>query len=487
MILYTEVPNMPEKFYVYGNLKMQRPNILLIYVDQHRWDALGANGNPYIHTPNLDQLAMEGANFDHCFVQNALCMPSRASFLTGQYPSQLDITHMGVDMPEDAITWPRLLRPYGYFSANMGKLHFLNHANRDHRIPHPSYGFDQWEISDEPGVYEDAYRAWVRREAPDQLEYLSVGLPPATAVYYDTLDITDTVCHSQTGPRDDFVGAIPFPGDDAYTHSAFVAQRTMDFLKGQDEQRPFLCIAGFYSPHAPWVVPQRYLDLYDPEELPIVNGQLAIGNEPPSIPNPQPPIPEPQLRSAVHGYYAMISEVDNYVGQIMATLAEKGLVENTIVIYTSDHGEWLGDNGRFGKGYPGDDPTVRVPFIIKGLDIISQKCQHLIEAVDVLPTLLELAGIQSPPHLNGRSFAPQLLNRHYQPRDSALTEFHGWKTLRTHHHRYLIHDDGQELLWDDKKKLLDPAENLDVINHHRHLLLQRLLEAERPLPRTWPY
>ena len=465
---------------------MQRPNILMIYVDQHRWDALGANGNPYIHTPNLDKLAADGINFDHYFVQNPLCMPSRVSFLTGRYPSQLGITHMGVNVPEATVTLPQLLQPYGYFSANLGKLHFLNHANRDHRVPYPGYGFNQWEISDEPGVYEDAYRAWVRRVAPDQLDYLSVGLPPATAVFYETLGITDPVHQSLTSPRGDFAGAVPFPGDDGCTHSAFVAQRTINFLQQQDGKQPFLCIAGFYSPHAPWVVPQKYLDLYDPADLPIVNGQLAIANELPPI---QSPIPEAQLRSAVHGYYAMISEVDDYVGQILATLAGQGLDKNTIVIFTSDHGEWLGDSGRFAKGYPGDDPVTRVPFIIKGPEIAaaSENCTHLIEAVDVLPTLLDLAGIQSPPQLNGRSFAPLLLDRPYQPRESALTEFHGWKTLRTRHHRYLIHDDGQELLWDDKNQPLNPAKNPAVVNHHRHLLLQRLLEAERPLPRTWPY
>ena len=142
---------------------MKRPNILILYTDQQRWDALGVNGNPDIQTPNLDRLAQEGVNFDHHFVQNPVCMPSRISFLTGQYPSTLGITHMGVPVPEHTVTLPRLLRNYGYTSANIGKLHFLPHANRDHREIHPAYGFDHLEISDEPGCYEDAYRAWVRR------------------------------------------------------------------------------------------------------------------------------------------------------------------------------------------------------------------------------------------------------------------------------------------------------------------------------------
>ena len=150
----------------------------MLYTDHQRWYALGANGNPHIKTPNLDRLAADGVSFDHHFVQSPVCMPSRVSMLTGQYPGTLGITHMGVPVPETLPALPRLLRNYGYASANIGKLHFLPHANRDHREPHPDYGFDHLEISDEPGCYEDAYRAWVRRKAPQQLDSISVGLAP---------------------------------------------------------------------------------------------------------------------------------------------------------------------------------------------------------------------------------------------------------------------------------------------------------------------
>ncbi len=134
---------------------MKRPNILLIYTDQLRWDALGVNGNREVKTPHLDALAAEGVNFDRHFVQSPLCMPSRVSFLSGQYPATLGITQMGVPVPEELQILPHYLKPAGYKTANIGKLHFLPHANRDHRDLHPSYGFDQLEISDEPGVYED--------------------------------------------------------------------------------------------------------------------------------------------------------------------------------------------------------------------------------------------------------------------------------------------------------------------------------------------
>jgi arylsulfatase A-like enzyme len=418
-------------------------------------------------------------------------MPSRVSFLTGQYPSTLGITHMAVPVPPETVTLAHILGQYGYFCANLGKLHFLPHANRDHRQPHPDYGFDQLEISDEPGVYEDAYRAWVRRVAPDQLDHLSVGLPPATAIWYETMGVRDSVKHPTAEGRFDFKGAIPFPGDEGVTHTAFVAERTIDFLARQSGERPFLGIAGFFAPHAPWVVPQRYLDLYDP-------AQLSLPDYPPDIDAQRSDdyLPDTQLRSARHGYYAMISEVDHHVGRILAQLDQQGLADNTIVLFTSDHGEWLGDHLRFGKGYPGDDAASRVPLIVRwptGIAAPGRTERYIVEAVDVLPTLLECAGIQIPSQLQGESLAPILAGDDFSGRGSALMEHSGWKSLRTRQFRYVVDDEGREMLWDLEK---DPGEYFDVqadpayatvLFEHRRLLLQRLLEMERPLPRTWPY
>jgi len=473
---------------------MQRPNILILYTDQQRWDALGVNGNTDIQTPNLDRLAAEGVNFDHYFVQNPVCMPSRASFLTGQYPSTRGITHMGVPLPQETITLPRLLRPYGYRSANIGKLHFLPHANRDHRVPHPDYGFDQLEIADEPGVYEDAYRAWVRRTRPDQLDLISVGLPPATAVWYETMRIEDRVRHPQAGGRFDFKGATPFPGDADVTHSAFVATQTIEFLRRQRKEQPFLCIAGFYSPHSPWVVPQRYLDQYDPAQLTLPDFPPEVEAQRPAQDTVDALYSDAQLRAARHGYYAMISEVDHYVGQILDELAAQQLDENTIVVFTSDHGEWLGEHLRYGKGYPGHDCVSRAPLLMRlPGGVQDERVSILVEGVDVIPTLLEAAGIQIPPHVQGRSLLPALTGPQPLAQKTALVESTGWKSLRTERFRYVGHADGREFLydlradWGEYYNVADQADYAPVLAEHRHLLLQRLLTMERPRPRTWTY
>jgi arylsulfatase len=468
---------------------MRRPNILLLSTDQWRWDALGVNGNADVQTPNLDRLAGEGTNFDHYFVQNPVCMPSRVSFLSGQYPSTLRITHMGVPVPETTVTLPKLLRPYGYTCANIGKLHFLPHANRDHREPHPDYGFDHLEISDEPGCYEDAYRAWVRTKAPDQLDRISVGLPPATEAWQRVLGVRDGITH----PAERFpLAAQPFRGRSDLTHSAFVAEQTMAFI---DQQRhaPFLCIAGFYSPHSPWVAPQEFLDRYDPNGFTLprfpadVEAQRAAGR-----------CSDAELRAARHGYYAMISEVDYHIGRMLGHLDASGLRDDTVVIFTSDHGEWLGEHLKYGKGYPAPDCVSRVPLLIRrpgDADRPGAIVSRIVEAVDVLPTLLDLAAIQRPASLQGRPLPFEAPPGPVPSADapSALTEGAGWKALRTPGFRYVTHADGRELLFDladdpgEYQDIAGHSTSRDVLGEHRHLLLRRLLAMERPLPRVWSY
>ena len=464
---------------------MDRPNILILYTDQQRWDALGANGNNDIQTPNLDRLATEGVNFSRYFVQNPVCMPSRVSFLTGQYPSTLRITRMGIPVPDDTITLPKMLRNYGYCSANVGKLHFLPHANRDHRQIHPDYGFDHLVISDEPGCYSDAYRSWVEQKDPDQLKYISVGLPPATAVWRQQMDVQDEIPHPEERfPKE----AIAFQGTSSVTHTAFVTEQTIEFITQQKNQ-PFLCVSGYYSPHSPWVAPQEFLDIYDPSELQIPSfppevDQTRMGQK----------FSDQELRSARHGYYAMVSEVDHHVGRILDKLEQFGLTENTIVVFTSDHGEWLGEHLRYGKGYPGHDCVSRVPLIIRYPRKITKgkNINQIVEGVDVVPSLLDYVGIPIPHHLQGNSLT-RVIQNDVRQNSIALMEMTGWKTIRTDKFRYVTESNGRESLFDLQKdpsaykNVADNSGYASVLSDHRLQLLQRLIDMERPLPAIWPY
>ena len=466
---------------------MRRPNFLIIYTDQQRWDALGANGNPHIRTPHLDGLASESVNFDHCFVQNPVCMPSRLSFLTGQYPSTLGVTHMGVPVPQDTVTLPRLLAPYGYRSANIGKLHFQPHANRDHRTHHPSYGFDHLEISDEPGSYEDAYRAWVRRRAPDQLPFISWGLAPMTEVWQQTMGVQDGIDH----PAERFpMRPLPARCRDDMTHTAFVAEQTIEFMRQQARTgQPFLCIAGIYSPHSPWVAPQRFFDTYNPATLPLPTFPPEVDEQR----NAQD-FSDEELRLARQGYFGQVSEVDHHVGQLLAALDQLGMADETVVVFTSDHGDWLGEHLRYGKGYPAHDQCSRVPLLMR-LPRHAARARTdsgLTESLDVLPTILELAAIQIPPHLQGCSLLPRLYGD-APGANAALTEHTGWKSLRTERFRYLLHADGAEHLydlsaeWGDYRNVAAESAYAAELAAVRHQLSHKLLAAERPLPRAWPY
>jgi arylsulfatase A-like enzyme len=466
---------------------MKRPNILILYTDQQRWDAIGAAGNPHIRTPHLDRLADEGLRFDRFYVQNPVCMPSRYSFLTGQYCSTLHVLCNGVPVPEDAPTLPALLHNYGYTSANIGKLHFLPHANRDHRSVHPSYGFDQLEISDEPGCYEDAYRAWIRARDPEQLAHASLGLPPAAESLDPVVRPGDTVRH----PEERFPKrALGYRGKAEFTHSAFVAEQTIEFVRGQRNRKaPFLCIAGFYSPHSPWVAPQEFLDLYDPADLPIAEFPEGMGRE-----RGGHVYSDDELRSATHGYYAMCSEVDHHVGRILHALDQCGMSEDTIVIFTSDHGEFLGEYLNYGKGYPAPDCIARVPCIMRwprGIEEPGRVCPHFVEAVDMVPTLLTCAGIPLPRHLQGHPLP--LPPNAPATRESALTEMQGARSLHTSCHHYIVRRNGTEVLYDLDRThgqyedvAAEPGYQ-GLLAELRLTMLQRLLDMETHLPRTVAY
>ena len=460
-------------------------DVLIIYTDQWRWDALSCLGSP-AKTPVLDAVAARGVHFDHAFVQSPVCMPSRVSMLTGQYPSTLGITHMGVPVPDDTDTIASMLGRRGFRTANIGKLHFLPHANRDHTLPHPSYGFDELALSDEPGVYEDDYRAWVRATDPAAVDDLSCGAPPAAAAWQSALGL-DTI--SAGHARDDYAGYRVFGASAELTHTAWVATRTIESLRGLSDHERSLTIASFFSPHPPFHVPQQFLDLYERDELPLpvltpsdLQRQAEDG------------ISDDDLRAIRHGYYAAISEVDHHVGRILDTLDELGRTENTIIVFVADHGEWLGDHLRFAKGYPADDAVSRVPLIMSwpaGIIAPGRRESGIVEAVDVVPTILDALGIPVPTTVQGQSLTPQLGARTSDRAEVGVTEHDGWRSVRSPEYRYLVHTDGAENLWhvaDDPTNEEEVTERRDeIIAEHRAILIHHMLTTEQPLPRTWAY
>lgn len=454
----------------------KRPNILLIYTDQQRWDSLGCYGNNLAKTPNLDRLAAQGARLNHYFVQNPVCMPSRMSFLTSRYCGSLGIGTNGVPLPDDAIPVNQLLKPYGYQTAQIGKLHFRPHARRDHRDPTDTYGFDTFMLSDEPGCYDDAYIKWVERIAPDQVEHVRSSLPPAAA-HYGRPTYSDQ-------PRNTHE-PYAFAGDEDLTHSAFVTAETSRFIE-QQGTRPFFAIAGFYAPHPPVNPPRRFIEMYRPEDMPLPH----VGKNETIQPFLSHLSPR-QWQEITAYYLALVSHVDDCVGQILQTLDRCGLTDNTMVIFTSDHGEFLGDHGRIQKGMPGHDCITRVPCLIRYPAEIpaGQVIEPLVEAVDIVPTILDFCAVQTPSFVQGQSIRHLLTGTGTAHRPDALTEAfdadgrHRSASLRTDRYRYDCAADGSEWLYDladDPDELNNVADDPSfgpVVAEMRKRLLVRLQGA----------
>ncbi|HUX15928.1 MAG TPA: sulfatase-like hydrolase/transferase, partial [Phycisphaerae bacterium] len=273
------------------------------------------------------------------------------------------------------------------------------------------------------------------------------------------------------------------------THSAFVAEQTLEYLKARRGGEPFFCIGGFYFPHEPWIVPQEFLNLYDEDAMELFEFPEDLDRKR----QDDPRFNDATLRASRRGYYAAVSELDHQIGRILDGLDELGLADDTIVIYTSDHGEFLGEHLRYGKGYPAPDCVMRVPLIARWPGQLGEPGQtrhQLTEAVDLVPTLLSWAGVQVPPHVQGR---PLPLTDDDPGKRAALLEFTGYKVLRLDSLRYIAHADGSETLIDldrDRGEYHNVAGDpgyADRLALCRHELNRKLLEMERPLPRVWPY
>jgi len=425
---------------------MKRPNVLFLYTDQQRWDALGASGNPCIHTPNLDRLASGGVLFENAFCNAPVCMPSRQSMLSGQYPSVVGCTCNGIEMPEDALTVQRILRASGYRTAQI-------------------YGFDHMLLSDEPGCYDDAYIKWVEMHDPAAVPLCQASTPPAW-----------TGKPVEAEPRNTHEPYL-FRGPEGLSHSAFVADECISFVEQQCGS-PFFAIGGFYAPHTPLNPPKRFVDLYDIDSLPLPHmnpddNRLGLS--------------QAAWRKVKAYYYALVSHVDDQVGRILDGLERLGIADDTLVLFTSDHGEHLGDHGRIQKGAPGYDSCSHVPLLMSyaGGFAGGQRHASLVEGVDIVPTILDYCGVQIPPQLQGRSLRPLLDGKPFEARNSVFIEHRfpfgaSWKTVRTREFKLCASGDGQRELYDLRS---DPHELHNVAGDEQYSATMADMQAE--LVRRW--
>jgi arylsulfatase len=388
----------------------QQPNILLICTDQQRFDALGAYGNPHIRTPNLDRLAGEGVLFENCYVQNPVCAPSRASLMTGRYVPAHGLHANGVDIDPNAEMFTKLLAEGGYDCGLVGKFH-LGACFAGRSEPRLDDGFRvfRWAHDPYPGSSENAYHRWLRAAHPELYAQALAGTGETT---WDTMP---TEAH----------------------YSRWIGNETIDFLRSSRQQdKPFLFVANFFDPHHGFGAPPEYRQRYDAAALPRpVTREGELDDKPAVLTEASKrsyaghargfaEYSDDELAEVRASYYAMVTLIDDEVGRILDALDAEGLAQDTVVVFTSDHGELLGDHQLLLKGPFLYDCAVRVPLIVRWPGRFAPaRRTELVQWVDLAPTFLELAGQEPAPAHQGESLLGLLTGQHPAWRDWALCQY----------------------------------------------------------------
>ncbi|HWL38957.1 MAG TPA: sulfatase [Gemmatimonadaceae bacterium] len=434
-----------------------RPNIVFIMTDDQRQDAMSAYGNPILRTPNMDAIGAGGMRFTEFFVTNSLCQPSRASFLTGLYSHAHGVLSNGggpdfADHPglrPDQQTFVHLLREAGYRTALVGKWH----------MPSLPTGFDDWVIFPGQGRYHD----------PDM--------------------IANGARVRMRGHADDVTG-----------------DQALEFLRTRPKRQPFCLLYQFKSPHRSWMPAERYAHVFDDVDVPIPRtfedrlagrpealkrAEMAIADMPDFANRgvlASLPVAERKrlnLEHLVKNYYRVLLSVDENVGRLLNQLEADGIADNTIVMFTSDNGFFLGEHGLFDKRLM-YEPSIRVPMLVRYPARIRPgqvDTTHMALNIDVAPTLLELAGLAIPSWMHGRSMAPLLTGGSIPWREDFLYEYYEYpaehcvrknRGVRTNRWK-LIHFWEQPEEWELYDLRNDPDETRNLISDTRHAALVRQL------------
>ncbi len=368
-------------------------NILWITTDQQRWDTIRALGNDHIRTPNLDRLCAAGVAFTQAHCQSQICTPSRASFLTGLYASAVHVNRNGNRyFPENErvqlIT--RRLADAGYDCGLSGKLHIAS----------------AWEGEEQR--CDDGYRKFWYSHGPLQ----GLGKGNQYLAWLRDIGRLDEVVDLSNYDEKHNRGAKYKPDIPAELHqTAWCADRAIEFMQ-EERDGPWLMSVNIFDPHGPFDAPKSYEDRYQADALPAPLYQESDVSHYDKLSDfffqSKPAAPGPTQQRNKASYYGMVELIDEQVGRMLDALEATGQREDTLVIFTSDHGEMLGDHGLTGKGCRFYEGLVRVPLIISGPGM--QRgivCDELVELTDLAPTLAELAGIDLP-WTHGKSLVPIL-------------------------------------------------------------------------------
>jgi arylsulfatase A-like enzyme len=428
-----------------------RPNVLLIITDQQRADHLGCAGHPVLRTPNIDSIAANGVRFEQFYVSTPVCMPNRSTLMTGRMPSIHGVRHNGIPLSRNATTFVELLRAGGYRTALIGKSHLQTQTGRA-PLSKPDPAPDGYEEPPEAlrearknayadGAYDQELpQRWkasdARIDTPfygfEHVELCKGHGDQVIGNYLQWLKMRHASPESITGEKNQLPGnvytvpqawrtAVP----EELHHSTYIAERVESYLTAhaaQREQRPFFIMASFPDPHHPFTPPGRYWDMYKPEQM-QAPAAFAVNDwaPPPHVAeliaahDRGEPVTDQIMAHGIGLKEALearaltcgsITCIDDAVGRMLAALRESALDDTTIVMFTSDHGEHLGDHKLLLKGLCHYDELLRVPFIWSDPErgAKGQVTQAISGTIDISATILDRAGLQPYNGLQGRSF-----------------------------------------------------------------------------------
>jgi choline-sulfatase len=423
------------------------PNILFICADEHGGPFLGSMGHPIVKTPNLDRLAAAGVQFRNAYCGSPVCVPARAGMMSGLFPSDVasycNSTPFGKPVP----SWGNRLRDAGYDCLATGKLDLTEGTD---------YGFQEVDTQHGHSV------------SPDITSLLRAPMCYRASVRNDVNGV-----FGKLRPHDDHVLA---------TAVQFLRE------KPRREPRPWALYTGFTAPHYPFLADPKYAAMYPPESMPLPDVPLdyldkrhAIFEQLAGFQRVSTPIAADRVRRARAAYFGMITELDRMVGNLLDTLDKSGQMDRTLIVYTSDHGEMLGENGLWFKNVLLEN-AARVPLIMAGAGLPRGKTVDTpVMHADMVATMLELAGLSRDPKLRGRSLTALAHGRPGAHPGIAYSESHsegnctGSFMIRKANWKYIYATGYEPILFDLQR---DPGELHNLAGSPETAAIQRELHAE---------
>lgn len=465
----------------------ERPNIIVISTDQQRYDTLGVTGNNICRTPNLDALASSGVLFTHAYTQNPVCIPSRACLHTGRYTHQHGVQYMEAvidttpPLPPWEKTFMERLQEAGYVTGAVGKIHMMQPKGYDEMALVGGKG-SRWTQSEglpigpgplhyvNPTYKGPNYRTWLEARHPGGYEQM-----------YEQRRQPEYKQNSTA-----IVNVLP---EEEYV-DYWIASEGIDFLKRHKGSQSFFLWVGFCGPHGPFDPPRRYAEMYPINEMPLPktyrqNRRFSLEDT-------------TLIRRCIAYYYAMITLIDDMVGRIQTALDENGQAENTILFFTCDHGDMLGDMGMMGKGNF-FEWVIRIPTIVAlppGFKQVSRRFHGLVETMSLAPTVLDYAGIQRPPEMTASSWRP-ILEGKDDGETAILCEYvsndrkRKGKCVRTERYKFVTWGRNVGELYDlqqdplEQHNLYDDPGYISLRDEMKDILLEKLAESETPPYTQW--